>query len=143
MHPAISLPLQMPALEKLVSTSLADSMLSTLKLDFRSLVLRHHAETGSLTHCVEVLLEFIRDALVKITPVTDVNSENKLHVFWLSASLPPTNPTRIAFRCAPLAGRDRSRPGQCLHAWNSRASVRLAPLRSGHVVLYSRKTPCS
>lgn len=91
----------MPALEKEVRISLAESLLSSLKLDFRSLVLQHHAETGSLTSCVEVVLAFIRDALVKVTPVTEVSSENRLHVFWLSASLPPANPTKIAFRCAP------------------------------------------
>lgn len=89
---------EMPALEKVVRTSLAETLVSNLKLDFRSLVLRHHAETGSLASCVEVVLGFIRDALVKITPVTEVNSENRLQVFWLSASLPPANPTRIAFR---------------------------------------------
>lgn len=104
--------LQMPALEKVVRTSLAETLVSNLKLDFRSLVLRHHAETGSLAKCVEVVLGFIRDALVKITPVTEVSSENRLHVFWLSASLPPANPTRIAFRCAPTLV---SRVGQQMH----------------------------
>lgn len=90
--------MQLPELEEQVSESLADAALEDLRLDFRSIVLRHHAATGDLNRCMDVVLSFVRSNLVTITPVTDVNDESRLHVYWLSATLPPSKPSCVAFR---------------------------------------------
>ena len=97
--------MQLPELEEQVSESLVDATLEDLRLDFRSIVLRHHAATGDLNRCMDVVLSFVRSHLVTITPVTDVNDESKLHVYWLSATLPPSKPSCVAFRCASLGRR--------------------------------------
>ena len=90
--------MQLPDLEDQVSDSLADAALEDLRLDFRSIVLRHHAATGDLNRLIEVFLGFVRSHLVTITPMTDVNDESRLHVYWLSATLPPSKPSCVAFR---------------------------------------------
>lgn len=97
--------MQLPELEQQVSESLVDAELEDLRLDFRSIVLRHHAATGDLNRCMGVVLCFVRSHLVTITPVTDVNDESKLHVYWLSATLPPSKPSCVAFRCGPAISK--------------------------------------
>jgi hypothetical protein len=94
--------MQLPELEYQVREALADTAIEDHRLDFKSVVLRHHAATGDLNRCIEVVLTFVREHLVKITPVTDVNDENRLHIYWLSATLPPANPSCVAFRWVPL-----------------------------------------
>ena len=79
--------MQLPELEQQVSESLVDAELEDLRLDFRSIVLRHHAATGDLNRC------------------TGVNDESKLHVYWLSATLPPSKPSCVAFRCGPAISK--------------------------------------
>jgi hypothetical protein len=92
---------QLHELAAILRESLRDSHATARTFDFRHLVLRHHASTGHLEGCLDTLLAFTRHSLVPVTPVTEVGEDNRLCLFWLSATMPPTNPTHVSFRCAP------------------------------------------
>lgn len=81
-----------------LTTSLDDYANAALSFDFESMVLQHHARTGKLESCISTLLTFVKDSLVKITPVSEVSSDNQILVIWLSASMPPAEPSHIVFR---------------------------------------------
>ena len=83
-----------------IEASLRDPAATCRSFNFKHLVLQHHAATGDLERSLHTLLAFTRHVLVPVTPVTDVHEDNRLNVYWLSASLPPANPTRVSFRCA-------------------------------------------
>lgn len=90
--------MQLSSLVDAIEASLRDFDSTAKKFNFKHLVLQHHATTGNLEACLTSLLDFTRSVLVRVTPVTEVYDDNRLCVYWLSASLPPANPTRVAFR---------------------------------------------
>jgi hypothetical protein len=104
---------QLPELVEQIQTALRSHAATARTFNFRHLVLQHHAATGSLEGCIDTVLSFTRRALVPITPVTEVSDDCRLQVYWLSASMPPANPTHVSFRRS-------SAPYACLQAYSQR-----------------------
>ena len=90
--------LQLTELVAEVNMALNDYSNARVNFDFESMVLQHHACTGKLESCMTTLLAFVKDSLVKITPVSDVCSDNILFLYWLSPTMPPADPSHIVFR---------------------------------------------
>ena len=95
--------MQLSELVQLIQEALKDFTATSRSFHFRHLVLQHHASTGNLEAALETILAFTRRSLVPVTPVTEVGDDNRLAVYWLSASMPPANPTHVSFRCAVIS----------------------------------------
>ena len=93
--------MQLDVLAEELETSMRGMAATAHSFNFRHLVLQHHAATADLEQSLQTVLQLTQQHLVPITPVTEVSDENKLVLYWLSASMPPANPTHLSFRCAP------------------------------------------
>ena len=93
--------MQLAELQQSIEEHLKSFTVTAQSFNFRHLALKHHATAGNLESCLDTVLAFTRSVLVRVTPVTEVGDENRLAIFWLSTSMPPSNPTHVSFRCAP------------------------------------------